>query len=310
MKLRKLYQLLGLIVIFFIFFFMITKEDGILSFFDDYFGDHFSVEETTLSDDYSLKGEAAILVDADRGAVLFAKNENKKMYPASTTKILTALVALEHGDLDEKILVGNEIHMREKGESISFIQEGQVLTLRQLIAGMLLPSGNDAARTIAVHIAKKTSGQDLTNDKAIEFFTKLMNQKAKEIGAKHSHFVNPHGLHDPNHYTTAYDMAIIAKEAMNNQALIEIFSKNKYTDPTITFPNRNQLVDPTSKYYYQGANGIKTGYTEEAGYCLVSSAIRDGKTLIAVVLKSTETGVWKDSIALLNSGFTSLTVKK
>ncbi|MFJ5714400.1 D-alanyl-D-alanine carboxypeptidase family protein [Neobacillus sp. NPDC093127] len=259
----------------------------------------------------SIKGEAALLLDLDSGKVIYAKNDNKRLFPASTTKILTALLAVQYGNLNDQIIVGKEINLKTAEESSAFLYEGQVLTLRELLAGLMLPSGNDAARTIAIYIAKKQMGNpQVSEKKALDYFVAMMNKKAKEVGASDSNFMNPHGLHDPNHYSTAHDLGIIARTAMENLDFKEVVSSKIYSDKVITFQNRNKLLDSRSPFYFEGANGIKTGFTDEAGYCLVSSAERNGKKLIAVVLKSTEQSVWNDSITLLANGFTAEYVKK
>ncbi|MFT4412880.1 D-alanyl-D-alanine carboxypeptidase family protein [Fredinandcohnia humi] len=251
-----------------------------------------------------IAGNAAILLDAESGELLYGKNSDKKIYPASTTKIMTALLAIEKGNLDDIIRVGDEVNMKLENESTAWLVEGRELSLRALLAGLMLPSGNDAARTIAIHIAKKESGNmNLSNKKAMAYFAKMMNERAREIGAKNTNFVNPHGLHDDDHYTTAFDLGLIAKEAMKNTTFQDIVSEHKYVDSSISYVNRNKLLDPTSGFYYEGANGIKTGFTDEAGYCLISAAKRNDKQLLAVVLQSTDVSVWNDSITLLDHGF-------
>ncbi|WP_068775211.1 D-alanyl-D-alanine carboxypeptidase family protein [Paenibacillus sp. FJAT-26967] len=254
-----------------------------------------------------LEGEAALLLDADSGSVLYDKNENLRLYPASTTKIMTTLIALEKGDLDQQIIVGDEIRESDPGESSAGLREGQRLTLRDLIAAMMLPSGNDAARTVACYIARKDSGQELTAQQSIRYFASLMNTKARKIGAKDSHFMNPHGLHHDDHYTTAHDIALITQIAMKNETFRSIVDEPRHTaisaGTSISFENRNQLLLQDGEFYFQGVNGVKTGFTDEAGYCLVSSAGRDGRNLIAVVLKSTRSGIWTDSQKLLRYGF-------
>jgi serine-type D-Ala-D-Ala carboxypeptidase (penicillin-binding protein 5/6) len=259
-----------------------------------------------IDSDLSLTGEAAVLLDSESGKMLFSKNAEEVLYPASTTKILTALIAIQNGNLDEEIRVGQEAFMKTPGESSAGLREGQVLTLQQLLKGLMLPSGNDAARTIAIYIAKKVSGdQYLGEQEAINYFAEIMNRKAKKLGATHSHFVNPNGLHDLDHFSTANDLALIAREAMKNSTFKKTVSSHIYSDQTVAYNNRNKLLDTNSPYYYEGANGIKTGFTDEAGYCLVSSASRNGNELIVVVLKSSEENVWNDSISLLDQGFSS-----
>ncbi|MFK9090914.1 D-alanyl-D-alanine carboxypeptidase family protein [Bacillus salipaludis] len=253
-----------------------------------------------------IQGEAGLVLDLDSGKVMYEKNDHKRLYPASTTKIVTALLAVEYGKLTDRITVGKEAQFKTEGESTAWLKEGQVLTLRELLAGLMLPSGNDAARTTAVYIAKKQlDNPHVSEEKALDYFVSMMNKKAQELGAKESHFMNPHGLHHPNHYTTAYDLGLIASEAIKNPTFKEIVSSKVYSDEAVTYQNRNKLLDSNSPYYFEGANGIKTGFTDEAGYCLVSSAERNGKKLMAVVLNSSKESVWNDSTTLLTNGFRS-----
>ncbi|MFV2047762.1 D-alanyl-D-alanine carboxypeptidase family protein [Metabacillus sp. YM-086] len=285
-----------------IFFFVLNQGNHVNEFVQK--------EQTYLGNsiilDSSIRADAAILIDKANSEVLFAKNDRKKRYPASTTKIMTALLAIENGNLDERIIVGNEVNLKEEGESTAWLREGQTLTLRELLAGLMLPSGNDAARTIAINIAQQHSASSFVSEQsAIDYFTMLMNEKAKELGAMETNFMNPHGLHHPNHYSTAHDLAIIARAAMNDDRFENLVSQKKFSDPTLTYESTNKLIDPSSPFYYKSANGVKTGYTSEAGYCLVSSAEQNGRELIAVILNSTKESVWNDSIVLLNSGFDS-----
>lgn len=255
----------------------------------------------------AVEGVAAVLIDAGTGEELYGKNVDKRLYPASTTKILTALIALERGELGDRIAVGDEVNLRTADESSAWLREGQLLTLRDLLSAMMLPSGNDAARTIARYVARKEKGRDVSAEEGIRYFAELMNEKAKELGARRSHFVNPHGLHDPEQYTTARDMARIAQAAMKLEAFRDIVNEREHTAAfaasKVTYENRNQLLQPGSPYYLEEADGIKTGFTDEAGYCLVSSASRGGTRLIAVVLRSTQDSVWSDSRRLLQYGF-------
>ncbi|MFF2158331.1 D-alanyl-D-alanine carboxypeptidase [Paenibacillus chitinolyticus] len=251
----------------------------------------------------SIEGEAAVLMDAETGKLLFGKNKDLRLYPASTTKIVTALVALEKGGLEDPVTVGDEVRLTTKGESTAGLREGQTLTLRDLIVAMMLPSGNDAARTVARYIAEKDSGRKLSAQKSIDYFAGLMNAKASKLGAKKSHFTNPHGLHDPGHYTTAGDMALLSREAMKNKVFSSIVSEPKQavavSTGSLTYVNRNQLLQEGSEFYVQGVNGVKTGFTDEAGYCLVSSATLNGKKFIGVVLHSSSGGVYTDTRSLL-----------
>ncbi|MBO0992504.1 D-alanyl-D-alanine carboxypeptidase family protein [Bacillus sp. SD088] len=254
-----------------------------------------------------IEGEAAIVLDEKTGETLFAKNENKKLYPASLTKLLTALVVLEKADLDERVTVGDEVYLQSDDEVRVGLFEGQVLTVEDLLGAMLMQSGNDAARTLAIYTAHKEKGTDYSALKSIQYFAQLMNVKAIELGAAHSHFVNPHGLHDPNHYSTAKDLAEIALAVKKEKSLTELLAQTAYSSNTHTYQNRNQLLHMNSPYYYKSATGLKTGFTDQAGYCLVSSAEEKDQSLITVVLQSGKERVWEDAIALLDFGFENLT---
>lgn len=248
-----------------------------------------------------ISGEAAVLMDENTGKIIFSKNENEKLYPASTTKLLTALVVLDRSTPNEKVKIGKEVYLQTEGEARAGLFEGQVQTVEELIAAMLLQSGNDAARSLAVYMANQD--KKMNELEAIQYFADLMNKKAKEIGAIHSNFVNPHGLHEEKHFSTAYDIALIAKEANRNKVISKLVSKQFFSTRTHTYQNRNQLLNPNSHYFYQDATGLKTGFTDQAGYCLVSSAKRGNQKLIAVVLHSGKESRWTDSISLLNYGF-------
>ncbi len=244
----------------------------------------------------SLAGEAAVLMDARNGQVLYAKNMHKRMYPASTTKILTALLALEKGNLDELVTVPEEA-CRAGGSAIG-LQAGERLTLRDLLYALLLASANDAAVAIADHLAG-----------SVENFSGLMNEKASSLGAADSHFTNPHGLPDPGHYTSAYDLALIARCAMQNPTFREMV---KTRLKIISRPEADRSKGPPQEHLwnhnrllerYQDATGIKTGYTVEAGQCLVASAQREQRELIAVVLDSQGEAVYDAARQLLDYGF-------
>jgi len=241
----------------------------------------------------AVTAEAAILINAGTGQVLYEKNSDQQMYPASTTKILTAILALELGNPDDWVTASENARVTE-GTSL-YLEVGEREKLGDLLFALLLRSANDAAVAIAEHIAG-----------SVENFAGLMNTKADEIGATGSHFVNPHGLTDPGHYSTARDLARIAAYAMRNQAFRDIVATKRATMPwpgeewDRTLDNLNELLGT-----YAGATGIKTGYTQAAGQCLVASAARDGTELIAVVLEATGDNVWADATGLLDYGFTA-----
>jgi len=238
-----------------------------------------------------ITGEAAVLIDSKNGQLLFEKNADVRVYPASTTKILTGIIALESGRTGEAVTIPREASDVE-GSAIG-LQEGEQISLEDLIYALLLNSGNDSAVAIACHLGGSVDG-----------FAQLMNNKAAELGAVNTHFNNPNGLPDPNHYTTARDMALIARYAMQNPEFREIVS-TKIKNITRNDPNAQTYLDNHNKllWDYQGAIGVKTGYTEAARQCLVSAAVRQGRELIAVVMKSEGVDIWSDSIRLLDYGF-------
>lgn len=236
----------------------------------------------------SIECPNVILIDADTGRVLYEKDAYSTAYPASTTKIMTAILALEHAKLDTYVTANYSAVMSVPvGGSNTAIQVGEALTVKELLQALLIASGNDAANILAEHIAGST-----------ESFASMMNTKAKEIGCANTNFVNANGLHNDNHYSTAYDLAIMYKYAWDNYSVFrDIVSTvrfrlpitEKYSDDDRVFINSNRLIIPSSgsdnkTYYYEYTTGGKTGYTTEAKNCLVSSASKNGFNLIAVVL--------------------------
>lgn len=259
----------------------------------------------------SVRAAYALVMDANTGEILLDKNADKRAYPASTTKIMTALLALEYGTSEEWVTAGKEVRPQDPEESRAGLRHGQRLKLFDLVEAALLPSGNDAARTIAVHIGRKTSGDPwLDEEEAQRWFVKLMNERAQQMGAKQTRFANPSGLHDPKHYSTARDLALIARTAMSNKHFRQAVGATDYAavavrgeaSDRLALTNTNQLLHKDSAYYLEGATGVKTGFTDQAGYCLVSSVSRDGKRLIAVVLRSTSKDVYPDARQLLQYG--------
>lgn len=256
-----------------------------------------------------LEAWAGILIDRDSGAVLYAKNAGYRLYPASTTKILTALLALEHGPLDEQITVGPEVSLIPADASRAGLRVGDRLTLKELLYALMLPSGSDAAYVLAVHVGGQGQNK-LTGKEAMANFAGMMNRRAAALGAYDSHFVNPDGFHDPGHYSTPYDMALIAREAMKHPAFREVVATPEYSplgslaaSGKIKWENTNKFLNPKGPYYMPEVDGIKTGTTRQAGYCLISSASRGDKNLIAVVLRSNENELYKDSRRFLEFGF-------
>ncbi len=231
-----------------------------------------------------VKGEAAFLINPSTGIIIYEKNADTRMFPASTTKIMTAYLALTHLDLNKECTASATAVDIDRDGSNMGISQGEILTVRQLIDSLVIHSANDAANVLA----EETSG-------SISEFVSLMNSTAKELGMNNTHFENPHGYHSDNHYTTARDMAILACKAMENDTFVEmvgmkrltIAPTNKYKTERI-FSTRNALINPYSdiSLQYRFATGIKTGHTSNAGYCFVGSATKNDMDLISVVFKS------------------------
>ncbi len=234
----------------------------------------------------STHASCAILMDAESGRVLYEQNIHEPRLIASITKLMTALVAVEQGgDLDQTVTVKAE-WLGSEGSSI-YLAAGEEITLRSLLYGLLLQSGNDAAMAIACYVAGDMDG-----------FVAMMNKKAAQLEMKNSSFANPSGLNDDNHYSTAYDMALLARACLANETVAKICATQSITVGTRTFVNHNKLL-----YRYEGCVGMKTGFTEKAGRTLVSAATRDGQTLICVTLNDGDD--WNDHAKLLDYGFSA-----
>ncbi len=245
------------------------------------------------AEEVSVSAASCILMEAVTGEVLFEKNAYEERPMASTTKIMSTLLCLESGDLDTEFVVDSDaIHV--EGSSMGLV-EGDIVTKRALCYGMLLPSGNDAAGAAAVKIAG-----------SYDAFADLMNARAAELGMTQTHFVTPSGLHDDDHYSTAYDMALLTAAALQNETFFEICAQaqakvhfgNPPYDRWLTNSNKLLTMDET-------VCGVKTGFTDEAGRCLVSACRRDGVTLICVTLFDRDD--WNDHLALYDYGFGKIT---
>lgn len=235
-----------------------------------------------------VSAEAACLICADTGEVIFAKNENRKMSPASTTKIMTGLLAAECGRLSDAVTV-SERAQNQEGSSL-YLREGEKIKLEDLLYGLMLNSGNDAAVAIAEHLSGDCKS-----------FAEKMTMRAFEIGAKNTVFKNPNGLEEPGHRTSAYDLALMGAAAMKNDIFASVVSaKNKTAEISggkiLHFKNHNKLLSE-----YDGCAGIKTGFTKSAGRCLVSAAERNGVMLVAVTLGAPDD--WNDHKKMLDYGF-------
>ena len=229
----------------------------------------------------SIGSKAVYIAEPTTGKVIYEKNAHEKMYPASTTKLLTALVVIENCDLDEKTVVSQHaLDLVPDGYSNAKLKAGEELDIKTLLYALLVPSANEAANVLAEHV----SG-------SVETFVEKCNQRAQELGCEMLHFVNANGIHDENHYCSAYDLYLIAKECKKHDIFNEIVKTNEFTLPATnvyakadrTFKNTNELL-LTGKYFYASCTGIKTGFTTPAGECMVGSAFKDGIELISVVL--------------------------
>lgn len=245
-----------------------------------------------------INAEGCALIDASTGEVLFGKNEEKVLEPASTTKVMTAIIALEKCKLDDEVTV-QEDFTKIDGTAIGLLK-GDVVTVRELLLGLILESGNDCANALADHISGNISE-----------FAKLMNAKAKELGALHTNFKNPSGLPDPEHTTTAHDLALFLREALNNKDYMTISNTPSYTiniknnpQKTILINNKNYMINKNSKYYYPFAICGKNGYTTKSNHTYVSAAEKDGHVLVASFLNALDKDKnFHDMQTVFNYGF-------
>jgi len=267
--------------------------------------------------DVPLRARTAILIEESTGKILYAKDENLRVYPASITKLLTVMVALEHLDLQDFVTVGDEIETIGVGSSTANNEIGEVMTVENMMRLIIIPSGNEtscvAARAVAV---KVTGNPDLPYADAERVFTELMNEKARSLGAINSFFVNPHGYHHNDHYTTAYDMALICRAAIQNDFIRQVIRERVFSGTAAPpdgsryvidhhFVTHNELINPDSPFFYPYATGMKTGFTDQAGECLAASATHNDINLIALIFDSPGDvgGRWLDAKELFEFGF-------
>ena len=279
------------------------------------FSSFVNADEESLPD---ISSPSALLMDYSSGKILYEKNINEKRYPASLTKIMTAIIVLENCELSDIATVSYDAVMSlSSGYVTANLQIGEELTVEQLLYVLMVGSSNDAAIVLAEHV----SG-------SVEKFADLMNEKAKELGCTSTNFVNPNGAHDENHYSTAYDLALMARYAMQNETFRTLVSTTSYTLPITNkydredriFRTTNSLLhldtsDRADNYYYQYATGIKTGFTTPAGNCLIASANKNNLELITVVLGAGQTkdGLsqrYLDTLSLFDYGYNTYTLKE
>lgn len=243
--------------------------------------------------DFSVSALSAVVINADTGSIVYEKSAFAERAMASTTKIMTALLTIEAGDLDKKFTV-DSFAIQVEGTSMG-LQQGDIVTRRALLYGILLPSGNDAANAAAVSVSGSMGK-----------FVELMNDKAEKLGLVNTHFANPSGLDADGHYTTAYDLAMLTKAALENPIFADIC---KCADARVEFGNppylRRLANSNKMLWQYEGCYGVKTGFTDNARRCLVSAAERDGVKLICVTLNAPDD--WEDHRKMLDYGFVQVT---
>lgn len=268
-KIKKLIKLTSIITIILLLF-------SITSFAEE---NTQNIENKITKADLNLYGKSCILVETSTNRIAYEKNSQEKMYPASTTKVLTAIIALETCQLTDTVTITYDMISKvPAGYTSAYLRPGEKVTVEQLLNVLLIPSANDAGFALAIHI----SG-------SVEEFAKLMNQKAAQIGCQNSHFTNPSGIHDVNHYSTAKDLAIIALYAKRFPQIMDIGCKTSYilqpeNSKPRTFETTNSLIKPDEKTYYEFATGLKTGFTDPAGSCIISTAKKDDMDFVAIVL--------------------------
>ena len=232
--------------------------------------------------DLSVDAKASLIIEENSGKVIHEENSNIQNYPASVTKILTAILTLENCELTDTVTVSKTaISNIPSGYVIAPLFIGEQMSVEDLLYALMLKSANDAAYVLAEHVGGSVEG-----------FSEMMNKKAEELGCKNSHFVNPNGIHNSDHYTTAYDMYLIAKYAMKNEKFVKIVSTyqhtlsatNKYSKNDRIMKNTNTFVNPSSRFYDENVKGIKTGTTLQAGNCLITSISKNGFDVITVIL--------------------------
>lgn len=255
-----------------------------------------------------ITATSGMVIDCIDGKILYSKNADEKLYPASLTKVLTAIIVVEKCGLQDNVTINQSaIDKVESGYLTANLKTGEVFTVEQLLNLLLISSYDDVANALAEHVA----GSE-------EEFVKMMNEKAKEIGCTNSNFLNCHGEHDTNHYSTAHDMALIANHAVKLETIRNIAQVTEYGLPATTiytgndryFYTSNEMLQTGSKNYYKYAKGLKTGFTTPAGNCLMAYAEKSGLKLVSVTMKSTTSNSrYEDSEAILEYAFDTNTIR-
>lgn len=269
------------------------------------------INNFVFADEIKLNATSAILVEVSTGRIIYERNSNEKRYPASITKIMTAILVLENCNLDDKVVVSESaLSNIPSGYVTCDLIAGEEISVEDLLYALMVKSANDAAYVLAEHVGG-----------SIDAFSDMMNIKARELGCNGTHFVNPNGIHNEEHYTTAYDMYLIANYAMKNETFRKLVTTKSYTLPATnlysnndrSFSTTNALIDDNSSLFYKYAIGIKTGFTTQAGECLVAESARDGLDFIAVVLDAgtpSKGNRFVDARTLFDYGYDNYTLTK
>ena len=282
-----------------------------------------ATREVAALDVPDISAEAALLMEVTTGRILFEKNADQLMHPASMTKILTAMIALEYIRPNDIIFVGPEINQTPPLSSRAGAGIHEAILGENLIRLLMIPSGNEIAMVIAQNVAERHHGNALAWSEAEPMFADLMNKRARELGAYSSNFVNPHGFHDPNHFTTAHDLALIARAALEVPLLNTIMresyfvgngaGQNRRTDwatRSYNVSTTNLLLREDSEHFYPYATGMRTGFHDQAGHCLVASAERNGFTMISLMFNSGVNSRFSDTIDLFEYGFNNYAFRR
>ena len=265
-----------------------------------------------------INATAAILVEQTTGRVLYAYNMHERRYPASMSKMLTALVAVEHLELNHVVTVGAEISPMPPGYATGIHFSGETITVHMLLKALIIRSGNESGRVLALEVARRQTGREnISYNEAKNIFSNMLNEKARQLGAFNTTFDNPYGLHSSRHYTTAYDLALIARAYMNNPILAEIagirtfegdsLNNVPHPNPNVrehSWVNTNRML-PGQDLGHPHITGIRTGFTTPAGHCFAGSAYHAGLSLITIVFNSEDPGRWQDTRLLMDYGFTN-----
>ena len=270
-----------------------------------------------------LDATAAILVEQTTGRVLYAYNAHERRYPASMSKMITALVVMEYLEIDDVVTVGVEINAMPPGYATNIHAVGETISVHMLLKALMIRSGNETGRTLALEVVRRTTGNsDITYNQAKPMFSNMMNAKARSLGVQDTNFNNPYGLHAAQHFTTAYDLALVARAFMDNPVLAEIVGIHTFEGDSLggiyypdgnvreySWTNTNRLL-PGADFGHPHMQGIKTGFTTPAGHCFAGAAYHNGLGLVTIVFDSPDPGRWQDTRRLMDFGFANFSFRE